>query len=120
MWRNRHHDLVALPPQQGGLHTIEVACEPGYANAPRWFVLAVALLPLAQSAALPPFGLLAIDLAGPSFLVAGLVPIVTGVAPTTFMVPPSAGLGGLTLYLQALVEHPQGLALTNAVRVVLP
>ena len=65
-------------------------------------------------------GLLAIDLAGPSFLVAGLVPIVTGVAPTTFMVPPSAGLGGLTLYLQALVEHPQGLALTNAVRVVLP
>jgi hypothetical protein len=120
LWRNRHHDLVALPPQPGGVNTIEVACEPGYANAPRVFVLAVALLPLVQPLALPPFGLLAIDLAGPNFLVSGLVPTATGVAPTTFTVPPSAGLGGLTLYLQALVEHPQGLALTNGVRVVLP
>jgi hypothetical protein len=120
LWRNRHHDLVALPPQPGGLNTIEVACEPGYASAPRAFVLAVALLPLVPPVALPPFGGLAIDLAGPSLLVSGLVPTATGVAPTTFTVPPSAGLGGLTFYLQALVEHPQGLALTNAVRVVLP
>jgi hypothetical protein len=32
----------------------------------------------------------------------------------------SAGLSGLTFYPQALVEHPQGLALTCGVRVVLP
>lgn len=120
LWRNRHHDLVALPPQPGGSLTIEVACEPGYANAPRAYVFAVALLPLVQPVALPPIGLLAIDVAGPGFPVFGVVPSATGVAATTFTVPPSAGLGGLTLYLQALVEHPQGLALSNAVRVVLP
>jgi len=120
VWRNRHHDLVALPPQPGGSVTIEVACEPGYANAPRAYVFAVALLPLVQTVALPPFGRLAVDVVGPGFPVFGLVPTTTGVAPTTFPVPPSAGLSGLTLYLQGLVEHPQGLALTNAVRVVLP
>jgi hypothetical protein len=120
LWRNRHRDLVALPPQPGGSLTIEVACEPGYANAPRAYVFAVALLPLLQPVALPPFGLLAIDVTGPGFPVFGVVPTATGVAATTFTVPPSAGLGGLTLYLQALVEHPQGLALSNAVRVVLP
>jgi hypothetical protein len=118
--RNRHHDLVALPPQPGGVQTIEVAGEPGYASAPRAFVLAVALQSLPQPAVLPPFGVLVVDLAGPNFLVPGLVPIATGVATTTFTVPPSAGLSGLAFHLQALVEHPQGLALTGGVRVVLP
>ncbi|MFN3243906.1 MAG: FG-GAP repeat domain-containing protein [Planctomycetota bacterium] len=103
--RNRQLDLVVSTPTVGQSWSVEVRSYPGYATAAAPMLLAVGLARLPQAVELPPLGVLHVDLSLPNLQVADVLPAPAGQRTSTFAIPNVAGLAGIALHTQVLVDR---------------
>jgi hypothetical protein len=104
LWNGHRHLTVAVQPTFGGSLAYDVWSQPGYGSVGRVAMLAVGLFRLPNRVLVPNLGWLALDLGGPTALVAVGFPPASGPQRVAFPVPNLPGLVGLPLLAQAFVD----------------